>query len=119
MDQPMHKPVQTLHQPTKYEEMAKRPEFIQLVQAKKKFLVPLSVFFLVFYFALPLLTSYSTLLNAPAVGSISWVWVLAFSQFIMTWTLCMVYVKKASQFDKMAENIVKEERAPLKGELHK
>ncbi|WP_442857367.1 DUF485 domain-containing protein [Bacillus sp. FJAT-42315] len=42
------------------------------------------------------------MLNVSAIGSISWVWLFAFAQFIMTWVLCMLYVKKANQFDHMA-----------------
>ena len=63
---------------------------------------------MVFYFSLPVLTSYSTVLNSNAFGAISWAWVLAFAQFIMTWTLCVLYSKKAATFDILVEKIVKE-----------
>ncbi|MED3842450.1 hypothetical protein P9851_12175 [Geobacillus stearothermophilus] len=33
--------------------------------------MPATVFFFVFYFALPVLTSYSKALNAPAIGPVS------------------------------------------------
>ena len=48
------------------------------------------------------------MLNHYAIGDISWAWIFAFAQFIMTWTLCTVYVKKANKFDDMAGNILEE-----------
>ncbi|KMK78329.1 hypothetical protein AB990_01415 [Alkalihalobacillus pseudalcaliphilus] len=76
------------------------------MNAKKRFLVPTVIFFLVFYFSLPILTSFTTILETPAIGSITWTWVYAFAQFIMTWTLCMMYVRKATKFDEMADDII-------------
>jgi len=64
-----------------------------------------------FYFTLPILTSYSTILNNPAIGSISWAWIFASAQFIMTWALCMIYSKRAAQFDVMVEKIIQENKS--------
>ncbi|MEK4030057.1 MULTISPECIES: DUF485 domain-containing protein [Bacillaceae] len=101
---------------TTYESIAESPKFKQMVKSKTKFLVPLSIFFLLFYFSLPLLTSYSTILNKPAIGSISWVWIFAFAQFIMTWALSMIYVKKANQFDQMSDDILNDLQVEKKGD---
>lgn len=84
-------------------------KFQRLMDDRKKFIVPLTIFFLVFYFLLPILTSYTTFLNTPAIGDISWVWIFAFAQFVMTWVLCTVYVKKAASFDKQADDIIEEQ----------
>ncbi|WP_449619533.1 DUF485 domain-containing protein [Robertmurraya sp. Marseille-Q9965] len=92
-----------------YVQIASSKKFRELLSSKKKFIVPLTIFFLVFYFALPLLTSYTTVLNNKAVGDISWAWVFAFAQFIMTWVLCTVYVKKANFFDRLADEVIEEE----------
>jgi uncharacterized membrane protein (DUF485 family) len=89
-----------------FEEISKSEKFGELMNEKKRFLVPLTIFFLVFYFMLPILTSYSTILNRTAIGPITWTWVYAFAQFIMTWVLCMMYVRKATRFDQMADEIV-------------
>lgn len=91
-----------------FEAISDSPKFQHLMKEKKRFLIPLTIFFLAFYFTLPILTSYTTILNTPAIGSITWTWVYAFAQFIMTWALCMIYVRKATKFDKMAEEIVDE-----------
>lgn len=88
-----------------YSEIAQSELFQSLLRRKKQFLLPMSVFFFAYYFLLPLLTSYSTVLNKPAFGPISWAWVFAFSQFIMTWVLCIIYSRKSNAYDKMIEQI--------------
>ncbi|UJL46637.1 DUF485 domain-containing protein [Virgibacillus sp. NKC19-16] len=89
-----------------YVKVANSPSFKKFMKDKKKFIVPWTIFFLIFYFLLPILTTYTTFLNTPAIGDISWVWLFAFAQFVMTWVLCMVYVKKANTFDKQADKII-------------
>ncbi len=92
-----------------FEKIAESQDFKSLMESKKKFLIPITVFFLVFYFMLPILTSFTTILNRPAIGSITWTWVYAFAQFVMTWILCIIYVKKAGKFDHLAEQIIENE----------
>ncbi|MGM9987052.1 MAG: DUF485 domain-containing protein [Bacillaceae bacterium] len=89
-----------------YSEIANSPKFKALLKEKKKFIVPMTVFFFAFYFALPILTSYSKVLNTKVAGDITWAWVFAFGQFIMTWALCMIYASKAKKFDKMIDDIL-------------
>ncbi|WP_455675017.1 DUF485 domain-containing protein [Pradoshia sp.] len=91
---------------TNYTAIVQSPDFQKLLQVKKQFIIPLTLFFLIFYFALPLMTSYSTVLNHSFYGNITWAWVFAFAQFIMTWALCMIYSKKAVQFDRLTEKIL-------------
>ncbi|MDR0266950.1 DUF485 domain-containing protein [Paenibacillus sp.] len=92
--------------PEQYSSIAKSDNFRKLIRIKKIFIIPFTIFFLCFYFALPLLTSYTTILNEPFYGSITWAWVFAFLQFIMTWAFCMIYYKKATKFDKISDQIV-------------
>lgn len=84
-------------------------QFKAFMSEKKKFIVPMTVFFLVFYFLLPIFTSFTTFLNTSFFGDISWVWVFAFAQFVMTWVLCTIYVKKAAKFDEKANDIVNDQ----------
>lgn len=93
-----------------YTKIVQSQSFQKLLQAKRNFILPMSLFFLAFYFTLPVLTAYSTVLNEYAVGAISWAWVFAFAQFIMTWTLCMLYSSRAKKFDQMVEEIKAEAR---------
>lgn len=58
---------------------------------------------MVFYFGLPVLTGFTTVLNGPAIGAISWAYVYAFAQFIMTWTLLHMYVSRANRWDALVD----------------
>lgn len=92
----------------RYSEIVESSNFKQLMEEKKRFIIPMTVFFLLFYFSLPLLTAYTDVLNKRAIGDISWAWIFAFGQFIMTWSLCMIYTKRAKRFDELAEKVVTE-----------
>lgn len=91
--------------PIQYGEVAQSEKFKELIASKKRFIIPMTVFFLVFYFTLPILTSYTNVLNNSAIGPISWAWVYAFAQFVMTWALCIIYSKKSKEFDRKIEEI--------------
>jgi uncharacterized membrane protein (DUF485 family) len=88
-----------------YSRIVQSSSFQQLLREKRNFIIPSTIFFLVFYFTLPILTAYTSVLNKTAFGSISWAWVFGFGQFIMTWALCMIYTSRASKFDKTVETI--------------
>lgn len=94
-----------------YTAIAESPEFKSLKSKKRKFIVPASIFFLVCYIILPILTSYTTILNANAFGDVAWVWVYAMGLFIMTWTLVTIYVSKANGYDREANVIFEKEKA--------
>lgn len=92
-----------------FEKVEQSGQFQTFMQNKKKFIVPYTIFFLIFYFSLPVLTSYTTFLNTPVFGDLSWVWIFAFAQFVMTWVLCTIYVKKAASFDNQANKIIEDQ----------
>lgn len=98
-----------------YSKVVQTSSFQKLLHEKRDFIIPWSIFFLVFYFTLPILTAYSSVLNGNAFAGISWAWVFAFAQFIMTWALCIIYTKRAAEFDQSVEEI-KQAAAQLKGE---
>lgn len=93
-----------------YTKVVQSQKFQELLKKKRNFILPLSIFFFVFYFTLPITTAYSTVLNQETFLHMNWAWVFAFAQFIMTWTLCTLYTKKARSFDAMAEEIKKDIR---------
>ncbi|WP_010531400.1 DUF485 domain-containing protein [Lentibacillus jeotgali] len=99
----------TDNQKVDFEKVEQSDQFKSFLQKKKKFIIPYTVFFLIFYFLLPVLTSYTTFLNTPAIGDISWVWLFAFAQFVMTWVLCTIYVKKAAAFDEETDQIIEDQ----------
>ncbi|MCR8843224.1 DUF485 domain-containing protein [Paenibacillus sp. SC116] len=91
-----------------YAEIAQSTQFKSLMRSKKKFILPMTLFFFAFYFTLPILTSYTTVLNQSALGPITWAWVFAFAQFIMTWALCMIYAHRAARFDQDVQQLKNE-----------
>ena len=87
------------------------PEFRALVRAKRAFIVPASLFFVVYYFALPALVGYWPDLMATRVaGRINLAYLFALSQFVMAWALMAAYVRRARTFDRMAEAILHQVR---------
>lgn len=91
-----------------YTKIAQSASFKALLAEKRKFIIPLSLFFLAFYFTLPILTAYSTVLNQQAFWGMTWAWIFAFAQFIMTWGLCMIYSSRAAKFDILVEDIMQQ-----------
>lgn len=89
-----------------YVSISESSEFKTLVKRKSGFIVPISILFLALYILLPILTSFTSVLNGKAIGDITWVWLYSLGLFIMTWVLCMTYVKKAGSFDEDANQII-------------
>ena len=79
--------------------VARSSAFHELMQKKKAFIIPATIFFLVFYFGLPVLAAFTTLLNFQVIGAISGAYVYAFAQFAMTWILMHIYVSQANKWD--------------------
>jgi uncharacterized membrane protein (DUF485 family) len=77
--------------------------FKELVKSKRAFIIPATIFFLVFYFGLPVLAGFTTVLNGEAIGSITWAYVYAFAQFAMTWILMHLYVSRANKWDDLVD----------------
>lgn len=85
------------------------PEFRALVRAKRAFIVPATLVFLAYYFALPALVGYwPALMSRPVVGHINLAYLFALSQFGMAWALMAAYVLRARRYDRMAEAFVKQ-----------
>lgn len=94
-----------------YVNISESSEFKALSKRKAKFIVPMSITFLVLYFLLPLLSSFTSVLDGKAVGEITWIWVYSLGLFIMVWVLTVIYVKKAATFDKDADAINEKAKA--------
>ena len=82
------------------------PEFRSLVAAKRRFIVPATVFFIVYYFALPVLVGYFPgMMGRDVFGNVNVAYLFALSQFFMAWILMAMYVRRARAFDAQAERI--------------
>lgn len=87
--------------------IANHPEFAALKKAKLRFIVPGTIFFLVYYMTLPVLVGFfPEAMKAPVWGKVNWAYIFALSQFIMTWVVCALYVRTAKRWDKMNADLL-------------
>jgi uncharacterized membrane protein (DUF485 family) len=82
-------------------------EFKDLVRARWRFVIPATVFFLVYYFMLPLLNGLATgFMRTNVIGDVNVAYLFALSQFFMAWLLAWFYVRRAARvFDPLAERV--------------
>jgi uncharacterized membrane protein (DUF485 family) len=80
------------------------PEFRELIAKKRRFVVPATIFFLGWYLGFVALAGYApdfmgeSIYEGFTVG-----YALALSQFVMTWVLGWMYVRRAdNEFDPLA-----------------
>jgi uncharacterized membrane protein (DUF485 family) len=86
--------------------IAATERFRALVAAKRKFIIPAMLFFVVYYFALPVLVGYfPRLMERKVAGSVNIAYLFALSQFFMAWAVAAAYVRVAARWDRMAADI--------------
>ncbi len=96
--------------PPDWEALSRKPEFQALLAAKRKFVVPCCIFFLVYYFALLYFVGWHLdLMKKPVFGKINVAYLFAISQFIMAWGMAWLYMRKAAIFDRAAAEVIKHE----------
>jgi uncharacterized membrane protein (DUF485 family) len=91
------------------------PEFQELTRKKRAFIVPATIFFMVWYFGFIFLTGYAPdfmgkdfITDGLTVG-----YVLALSQFLMTWVLGVMYMRRANRvWDPLAARVRKSVEGP-------
>jgi uncharacterized membrane protein (DUF485 family) len=89
-----------------WQAVERSPEFRELVRRKKAFVIPATIFFLAWYFGFIILAGYAPdfmgrefITDGLTVG-----YALALSQFVMTWVLGWMYLRRADNtFDPLAE----------------
>lgn len=82
--------------------------FQELSRKRRAFIIPATIFFLVFFFGLPILAAFTSVLNGRAIGPLTWAYVYGFAQFAMTWILMHLYVSRANKWDRLAEQARRE-----------
>jgi uncharacterized membrane protein (DUF485 family) len=98
----------------KWERIAAMEEFRSLLRTKVRFVVPACIFFVSYYFALPVLVGYApALMGKKIIGPVNLAYVFALSQFVMAWTSAWLYVRAARRFDQLGRSIA--ERLRLEG----
>ena len=85
------------------------PRFKDLHRRKIVFLWGLMAFSVVFYFALPVGAAYFTdVFKVKLWGVINFGLVFALAEFVVAWGIALLYARKASEFDALAEAINKD-----------
>jgi len=92
--------------PVDWDRVAAMEQFRALLKAKIAFIVPATLFFVVYYFALPVLVGWFPELMEKRLGPVNLAYVFALSQFFMAWAVAFVYLRKAAKFDEEARQIV-------------
>jgi len=82
------------------------PDFRELVREKRNFIIPATIFFLVYYFGFLVVVGYfPAVVDVNVIGNINLAYLLALSEFVMAWVIVYLYVRRAGTFDRLASAI--------------
>jgi uncharacterized membrane protein (DUF485 family) len=99
--------IQEPTEPNAWERIERMPEFKALLAAKARFIVPATVFFITYYFALPALVGWAPkFMSTPVLGPVNIAYLFAISQFFVAWALAIAYTRTANKWDKAARDIL-------------
>jgi uncharacterized membrane protein (DUF485 family) len=92
---------------TDWDRVAASKPFKDLIATKKVFIIPAFLFFVIYYFLLPLLVGYTPQFMATKVwGNVNLAYLFALSQFFMAWIIAALYVKAGDNFDSISKHII-------------
>jgi uncharacterized membrane protein (DUF485 family) len=90
-----------------WDAIAADPVFKHLLSSKARFIMLATIFFVVYYFTLPVLVGwFPDLMGQKVIGEVNLAYLFALSQFFMAWILAFVYVGAAAGWDRQAANLV-------------
>lgn len=91
--------------------LAQSEKFQRLLRAKRRFIIPAMIIFVLYYFALPLLVGYARpMMERRVFGAVNVAYLFALSQFLMAWIVAALYVRAAAKFDRMAQEVLQERK---------
>jgi len=87
-------------------------EFKTLVRSRWRFVLPATVFFLVYYFLLPILNGTATsFMRTEVIGHVNIAYLFALSQFVVAWVLAWVYIRTSDRvFDRLVARVLERAR---------
>jgi uncharacterized membrane protein (DUF485 family) len=92
---------------SQWDRVAEMDEFRLLLLARKQFVIPATIFFVVYYFALPILVGYAPAFMSKKVwGPVNLAYLFALSQFFVAWAIAWNYVIAARKFDDYGVRIM-------------
>jgi uncharacterized membrane protein (DUF485 family) len=97
-----------------WEEIERSPEFQELVRKRKSFVVPGTIFFLVWYMGFILLVAYAEdFMSERVYEGLTVGYCLALTQFVMVLVLGLLYLRKADkEFDPLAAKAIEKYAGP-------
>jgi len=86
----------------------REPEFQELVHARRSFVIPGTIFFLSWYMGFVILTAVAPdFMGERVYQGLTVGYVLALTQFLMVFTLGIMYLRRADrEYDPLAHNVV-------------
>ena len=89
-----------------WDAIAASAEFREIRRSRLRFVVPATIFFVVYYFALPILVGTAPgLMEIEVLGRVNVAYLFALSQFFMAWTIAFLYVRAARRWDADSRRI--------------
>ena len=91
-----------------WEDVERSPEFQELVHRRRSFVVPATIFFLVYYMGFILLAGYAEdFMGERVYEGLTVGYCLALTQFLMVFVLGLWYLRKSERdFDPLAQRVV-------------
>ncbi|MBU3665663.1 MAG: DUF485 domain-containing protein [Chthoniobacterales bacterium] len=87
--------------------IAADPGFAELRRSKLRLIVPATIFFVVYYFLLPVGVGwFPSLMEKKIWGDMNIAYFYALSQFFMAWILAGIYVAAAARWDKSEHELL-------------
>jgi len=101
------KPAGAVGEEVHWEGLEQTPEFRELVRRRMRFVLPATIFFLVYYFLLPLGNGLAPdFMKTKVFGQVNIAYLFALSEFVMAWVLAWLYIRKANTvFDGLAAKV--------------
>jgi uncharacterized membrane protein (DUF485 family) len=89
------------------EAVAKDPEMVELENRHRRFVWPITIFFLAYYLALPILAGTAPdLMGTKVFGEFTFGYLFALSEFLMAFVVAGVYARwAASRMDPLATDL--------------
>jgi uncharacterized membrane protein (DUF485 family) len=92
---------------SEWDRIAESQQFKDLMATKKIFIIPAFVFFVLYYFALPILVGYAPqFMSTRVIGVVNLAYLFALSQFFVAWIIAALYVKAANDFDRLSKDTI-------------
>ena len=99
-----------------WDRIATSAQFQDLLARKKAFILPVFLFFLVYYLLLPILVGWApTLMSNRVFGTLTLAYLFALFQFVVGWVIAGLYLKASTKFDRLIRDLLTRTDGPEGG----